>query len=238
MFLTGWEERMKHSPCITCPHLFGYVVWRSSFFFMLIISCREKNTFLALCQLNDIKKTLKQTSLSHSIYSMMNEDLLCFKNWPDHWGCKVQEDSAFTVVSIWWEGVVSKFIMIDNMANAELEESIGCYGHRKRVANSDRWWGWEWVCVDEEGDGPGLSLAWYLGITGEWRQKWWGAVGMFQTYGASYAKTALENNSLGEEGPVMMEEKGQVPDDKEQLCLIIWTVCLHGSPKKNLLWCI
>lgn len=37
---------------------------------------------------------------------------------------------------------------------------------------------------------------------------------MFQTDELTYTKTALENVSLRERGPVMMEERGQVPDNE------------------------
>lgn len=36
---------------------------------------------------------------------------------------------------------------------------------------------------------------------------------MFQTDEAMYAKIALKNASLGEGGPVTVEERGQVPAD-------------------------
>ena len=37
---------------------------------------------------------------------------------------------------------------------------------------------------------------------------------LFQTDEATYAKTALKNVSLGERGPVTVEERGQVPADE------------------------
>lgn len=114
----------------------------------------------------NIKKFFKwagSLSLSYSTHSTMNGDLLCMKNRPECWGCKVHGDGLCLnhvphMVRREWNKWVG---YSQTMWQMWLGESTGYYGYRKRKPAHTEGQG-ESVAWTREGDSSEVSLEWYL----------------------------------------------------------------------------
>lgn len=178
------------------------------------------------------KKPWKQTrgfGLSQSSHSATNENPLHFKSCPKCWRRNVPKVVCIFAVSLGCREGGSCWVATD-VKGTKLEDRAGGSGSGKRaeMGVDSCEWGTRWPWADSR-----VISRHYEGT----KAKEWGGDGieeMVQTDEATYAKTALGDVGLRERGPVMMEERGQVPDDEGWLCPIIRTVSISRSIDEKL----